>query len=99
MTTTSLPDGAPDGLTRLRLSLHEQYGILISHKDLRVVLGYRTMSAYYRAVREGRVGVRVFNVPGRRGRFALAEEVAQWIWMAREAPLIRGPQTSQTKED
>lgn len=57
----------------------KQYGPLIGGVDLRRALGYRSASAFNRAVRLNALGVNVFSVPGRRGRFALTTEVGGWL--------------------
>lgn len=57
----------------------KQYGPLIGGADLRKALGYRSASAFNRAMRMNSIGVNVFPVPGRRGRFALTTEVGRWL--------------------
>lgn len=73
-----------NGLERLRADLLNQYGVMLDHLELRKVLGYRTASAFQRAITLGRLGVPVFNVPGRRGKFAFSSDVAEWLWRARK---------------
>ena len=57
----------------------DRYGPLIGGADLRKALGFRSAASFQRAVRTNGLGVRVFCVPGRRGKFALTIEVAQWL--------------------
>lgn len=59
--------------------LLRQYGPLIGGADLRLVLGFRSAAAFQRAVRNNAVNVRVFTIPGRRGKFALTADVAAWL--------------------
>lgn len=61
-----------------------KYGPLMGGEDLRRALGYRTWSAFSRAVRTGVLEVTVFEIPGRRGKFALTPEVADWLSRLRE---------------
>ena len=61
----------------------DRYGPVISGVDLRTLLGYRTRSAFERAVRLGQLPVPVFRMPGRRGVFALTHEVATTLLRAR----------------
>lgn len=74
----------PSGLIQLKADLQAQFGVMLDHVQLRQVLGYRTASAFQRAIELGRLGPPVFNVPGRRGKFALTADVAEWLWRARE---------------
>jgi hypothetical protein len=59
--------------------LVREYGVVIGGRNLRKVLGFESATAFGRAVRAGHVGVRLFQMPGRRGRFALAQELAVWL--------------------
>ena len=63
----------------LKRTMFRVYGPLIGGSDLRQVLGFRTASAFNRAVRINAIGVNVFNLPRRRGKFALTSEVAMWL--------------------
>jgi hypothetical protein len=83
MPTDVPPNSLEHGLQQLRADLVTRYGVVLDHNQLREVLGYRTVSAFQRAVSLGRIGVRVFNVPGRRGKFALSADVADWLWKAK----------------
>ncbi len=62
----------------------KEYGPLMGGEDLRRALGYRTWSAFARAVRSESLGVSVFDIPGRRGKFALTREVASWLTRVRQ---------------
>lgn len=62
----------------------QEYGPLMGGEDLRRALGYRTWSAFARAVRAEALLVKVFEIPGRRGRFALTQEVAEWLVQLRD---------------
>lgn len=59
--------------------LMKEYGPLMGGEDLRRALGYRTWSAFARAVRLGGLGVAVFEIAGRRGKFAFTRDVAKWL--------------------
>lgn len=74
----------------LRDELFARYGTVLDHVQLREALGYRTASAFQRALAVGRVGVPVFNIPGRRGRFALSADVADLLWASKEASQTGG---------
>lgn len=69
--------------TRLAESIEAQLmkdeGSLLSGEPLRRALGYRSMDALRKAISRGTVPVRVFMLPSRRGRFALARDVALWL--------------------
>lgn len=57
----------------------KEFGPLMGGEDLRRALGYQTWAAFARAVRTGVIGVPVFEIPHRRGRFALTTDVANWL--------------------
>ncbi len=76
-----MPD---DDLTKKML---KEFGPLMGGEDLRRALGYRTAPAFARAVRLQTLGVHVFEIPGRRGRFALTADVAAWLAILRQQPL------------
>lgn len=59
--------------------LAREYGVVIGGRNLRKVLGFESATAFGRAVRAGHVGVPLFELPGRRGRFALAQDLATWL--------------------
>lgn len=59
--------------------LMDRYGPLIGGAALLKVAGYPNAEALRLAVRRNAVGFPVFVVPGRRGRFARACDVARWL--------------------
>lgn len=71
-------DNLVDGLTR-------RYGPIMGGKDLFQSLGFSNGQAFRQAVRQDRLGIEVFNLPGRSGKFALTVDVALWIRSASEA--------------
>lgn len=60
-------------------SMLKEFGPLMGGEDLRRALGYRTWAAFARAVRTATIGIPVFEIPHRRGRFALTIDVARWL--------------------
>jgi hypothetical protein len=65
--------------TDLNFELHQKYGPIIGGKDLMRALGFRSMQAMRKAIQENRMGVTIFNIPSRRGQFAITKEVATFI--------------------
>jgi len=63
----------------LEQQLTARYGVMLGSKDLWRELGFRSPSAFRQALARGTLDVPVFEVQNRRGRFALASEVANWI--------------------
>jgi hypothetical protein len=59
--------------------LCKRYGPLIGGVDLIKALGYTNGQAFRQAHRYERLGVRVFNVPSRQGKYALTADVANWL--------------------
>ena len=80
MNSTSSPD---ELLAQLHDDLSSQYGSLLASADLVKVLGYRSSGAFRQAIFRGTVPVPLFTIPHRRGRFALAFEVALWMCQQR----------------
>lgn len=64
--------------------LLKEFGPLMGGEDLRRALGYKTEPAFARAVRMDTVGIRTFNIPNRRGKFAFTTDVAAWLVMLRQ---------------
>ncbi|MCY1290482.1 hypothetical protein D9M70_396290 [compost metagenome] len=66
----------------LERQLTTRYGVMLGSKDLWRELGFRSPNAFRQALVRGTLDVPVFAVQNRRGRFALAKDVA--IWIARQ---------------
>jgi len=65
--------------------LRNQHGPILGGADLSKALGYRSQAAFRQARRRGRVEVKLFSLPNRRGVFALGIEVAQWLAKASQS--------------
>lgn len=63
--------------------LTDRYGPVLGGKALHQVLGYPTAAAFRQAMSRGTVAVPIFEIPKRRGRFALARDVALWLVQCR----------------
>lgn len=74
----------PDTLESLHRSLLSEYGPLLGDETLWRALGFKTWAGFDKAIRTGNVAVKIFPLPGRRGRYALTRDVAVWLWEARE---------------
>ena len=59
--------------------LLEQHGPLMTGENLYKALGYKSWAGFAKAVRSGAVEVNIFNLPGRKGRYAKTSDVANWI--------------------
>lgn len=66
-----------------RDSLHDQllshWGPVVGGEALAQALGFPTTSALRQSVARGQVSLALFTIPGRRGRFALTRDVADWL--------------------
>ena len=72
--------GGVDLLARdLEDDLMERYGPLLTGDALRKSLGYTSMAALRQAVARGKAPVPIFQLEDRRGKFALAKDVAKWL--------------------
>lgn len=68
--------------------LFGQYGLVLPSAALIKVLGYPSPIAFRKALMRGSVNVPLFQIPNRRGRFALARDVAIWLsQQARKGPV------------
>jgi len=65
--------------TKLRLELSSVYGEMIGGDRLRHVLGFSSSSALSMAISRKTIGLVLFKVQGRRGRFALTTDVVDWL--------------------
>ncbi len=69
----------PPRTRQLNDELLKQFGPLIGGIDLRKALGFRSAATFQRAIREKTLKIPIFDVPGRRGKFALTADVATWL--------------------
>lgn len=76
-----------DKLERLRQAIEGQllahYGPLLGSRDLWRVLGYSSPGGFRQAKFRNQLPVKVFEIEGRRGSYALTIEVAVWLAMQR----------------
>ena len=73
---------APSGLNELaalEATLTREFGAVIGGGKLTLALGYSSQAAFRQAVARNQVPVRIFEIAGRRGRFALAHDIAKWL--------------------
>lgn len=56
-----------------------RYGPMLSGNDLLQALGYKTSDAFRQALSRNLIGVPVFSIAHRRGKFALSKDVAHWL--------------------
>lgn len=90
--STKIPRSLEDWEAYLTLNL----GAVIGGPQLTRVLGYPSQGAFRQSLARGRVPVPVFAIEGRRGRYALATDIAGWIaGQLRAEP----PTTSPESED
>lgn len=69
-------------------------GAAVGASDLSKALGYPTQEAFRKAHQRGKLPVPTFALPGRRGRYAAATDIAQWLWQQRStATTDRAPGT------
>lgn len=63
----------------LRDALIHDWGYVVGSAGLRQALGFPTQAALRAAIARGAVQVRVFEIEGRKGPFALAHDLAAWL--------------------
>lgn len=86
---TQLPPLVDELARELNDQFVQQFGPILSSEALVKVLGYKSSAAYRQAVVRDTVPVPLFQIPNRRGRFALARDVAIWISQQRLAVTSR----------
>ncbi len=59
--------------------LTQSHGEVVGGDSLRQILGFATKPGMARAIRQGRVALPTFHIPGRRGYFALVTDIAAWL--------------------
>lgn len=59
--------------------LVDLYGPILGGKDLIRALGYRTGAAFRKAARENILGINIFEIPGRQGKFAMTRDVSTFL--------------------
>lgn len=64
------------------------YGPMIGQDELRQVLGYATKDAFRQALSRRQLPVPVFALPNRRGKYALAKDVAIWLASVRRSAVL-----------
>lgn len=75
--------------TKLQIinDLKERHGELIGGKLLSKVLGFSSLDAMKRAIERGTLNIPTFFVEGRKGRFALTTDIADWLSECRFNPV------------
>ncbi len=73
--------GKPDATlaNEMQQQLLAQYGPLLGGSALHQALGFSSAAAMRQAAIRNQVGVRLFSITNRRGKFALTRDVAQWL--------------------
>lgn len=92
-TTTTDGSAAQELVRALEADLIDRYGVVLSGEQIQKVLNYPSMAAYQQALTRGQVPVPVFPIKNRRGRFALAKDVARYLVAARAAATGDVPET------
>ena len=65
--------------SKMRQELLAQYGPLLGGSALHQALGFSSAASMRQAALRDQVGVRLFSITNRRGKFALTIDVAQWL--------------------
>lgn len=69
--------------SRLLVDIQHQYGPLVGGTDLLKILGFSSSEAFRQSLSRGYISVPVFAIPHRRGKFALAQDLAIWLTQLR----------------
>jgi hypothetical protein len=79
MTEKQLEQALNDLTRQLTEELSILYGPILTGAALQRALGYRSGDAFRQAVCRNSVPVPLFSIANRRGKFALATEIASWL--------------------
>ncbi|WP_457280946.1 hypothetical protein [Polaromonas sp. P5_D5] len=63
----------------LEATLVQKYGFMLGQADLARVLAFPTATAFRRAAYRRQLPIKVFSIEHRKGKFALAKDVAIWL--------------------
>lgn len=69
---------------------------LLTGKSLSTCLGYRSAEALRQAIARKTVPVKVFSIRSRRGKFALAKDVA--FWLAKQSLMNERPEDNEENQ-
>ena len=64
----------------LEEKMFQAYGLLIGGLELSKILGFNTNAAFRKALSNDVIGVPVFQIDNRKGKFALTQDVAKWLF-------------------
>jgi hypothetical protein len=70
---------------RIECALMREFGPLIGGNDLHHALGFTSTEAFRQAEARSQMPIAVFNIPHRRGKFALVADLATWLAALRSA--------------
>lgn len=94
------PDPFADALAReLNEQLVSRFGPLLSSAVLVKALGYPSAQAYRQAIARDTLPVPVFRIEHRRGKFALARDVALWLCQQQRSVTARHRVSDATAPD
>lgn len=82
--TSTLRVTTGEDVDAVEVSLIRSVGALVGGEDLAKALGYPSQNAFRNALARGRIPICVFMIQGRRGRFALAHDIAAWLCEQRD---------------
>lgn len=83
---------------KIERMLMKQYGLVVSGKNLRHLLGYRTGDAFRQAVKRQSLPFYTFIPEGRRARMARVKDIAQWL-ASIEADMDEVLKTDETEKE
>lgn len=64
---------------QLTEDLIKVYGPLLHEEQIQRALGYQTRFGFRKAMKENSLPIEVFSILNRRGKYALAKDIAGWL--------------------
>lgn len=80
----------------LERKLIHEWGMLLSGEGLARCLGYRSLGTMRQAIKRRTLPVPFFSIKNRRGKYALAKDVARWL--AEQRASVGLPETHSAHE-
>lgn len=82
----------------LEATLIQEYGFMLGQADLTRILAYPTSTAFRRAAYRRQLPITVFSIKHRKGKFALAKDVAIWLATVRSGQANRQKESTMNTE-
>ena len=77
------PDAPFDEVAWIQSQI-ERYGPVVGGDELRALIGFKSGAAFQKALSSGALQAPLYSIAGRRGYFALTEQLCRWYLAQRQ---------------